>query len=267
MLVTGDAVVLELPPAGLGTRLLAIAIDVVVYVLLLIAAIFFFAVLWLSLDEAALAAFALATVVLVLVVLPATVETLTRGRSLGKVALGLRVVRDDGGPVRSRQSVARALVGFGEIYLAVGALSAPFVLATERCKRLGDMLAGTYVVNERTALVSSPMVQMPPELAGWAATADLGQVPGPLSLAARSFLSRTASLTPQAREQLGRRLADDLAALVSPPPPTGTSRERFVAAVLAERRTRDLRRLTAERAQLDRLRAMTAHARSQSAAQ
>lgn len=261
MLVTGDAVVLELPPAGLGTRLLATMIDVVVQVLLLVGFVWSFGLLLLSLDEAALAAFGIASTLGFLVVLPAVVETLTRGRSLGKYALGLRVVRDDGGPVRSRQAVARALVGFGEIYLAAGAVSAPFVLATQRCKRLGDMLAGTYVVNERTALVSAPMAQMPPELAGWAAGADLGQLPGPLSLAARSFLARSATLTPQARAELGGRLASDLARLVAPAPPPGTSTERFISAVLAERRERDLRRIAGEQQQLRRLRDMAEHAR------
>lgn len=261
MLVTGDAVVLELPPAGLGTRLLAVAIDVVTYVVTLVALLWALSVVPVDLDEAAVVAVALSVVVLVLVVVPATVETLSHGRSLGKLALGLRVVRDDGGPVRSRQAVARALVGFGEVYLALGALSAPFVLATARCKRLGDMLAGTYVVNERTALLSSPMAEMPPELLGWAASADLGQVPGPLSLAARSFLGRTDGLTPAARAQLGGRLAAELSRLVSPPPPPGTPPERFVAAVLAERRERDLRRIRTEQAQVDRLRTMTDHAR------
>lgn len=261
MLVTGDAVVLELPPAGLGTRLLAVAIDVVAQLLLLAGVLYAFGVVMFRLDDAAFGAFAISSIVIVLVVLPAAVETVSHGRSLGKLALGLRVVRDDGGPVRSRQAIARALVGFGEIYLALGALSAPFVLGTQRCKRLGDMLAGTYVVNERTALVSSPMVQMPPELAAWAASADVGQVPGPLSLAARSFLARATTLTPQAREEHGSRLAAELSQLVHPAPPAGTHRERFVAAVLAERRERDLRRIAAEQAQLRRLREMADHAR------
>lgn len=261
MLVTGDAVVLELPPAGLGTRLLAIIIDVVAHLVVLVALFYVLGDFVFSLDGAALAATTLALVVLVLVVLPATVETLSHGRSLGKLALGLRAVRDDGGPIRSRHAIARALVGFGEIYLAFGALSAPFVLGTHRAKRLGDMVAGTYVINERTALLSAPMVQMPPELAGWAATADLGQLPGPLSLAARSFLSRLDGLSPQARAQLGERLAADLSVLVSPAPPPGTPRERFIAAVLAERRERDGRRIASEQAQLQRLRAMAEHAR------
>ena len=244
MLVTGDAVVLELPPAGLGTRLLAVAIDVLVNVVVLVALVWAFGDLLLGLDPAGLAALTLTLLVLVLVVVPATVETLSHGRSLGKLALGLRVVRDDGGPVRARESVARALVGFGETYLTLGSVTAPFVLATQR-----------------TALVSTPMAQLPPELAGWVRSADLGRLPGPLSLAARSFLSRADGLSPQARAQLGERLAGELSLLVSPPPPAGTPRERFIAAVLAERRERDLRRIAAEQAQLDRLRAMADHAR------
>lgn len=259
--MTGDAVVIELPPAGLGTRLLAVVIDVTVYLLTLALSVYLLLRYVLDLDSAAVATVVGLVLAVVLVVLPATVETLSRGRSLGKLALGLRVVRDDGGPIRSRHAAARALVGVGEIYLLLGAPSAPFVLATSRGKRLGDMLAGTYVVNERTALISSPMAQMPPDLQGWAGSADLGQVPGPLSLAARSYLGRVGSLTPQAREDLGRRLSDDLSRYVSPPPPAGTPREQFIAAVLAERRERDLVRLRSERDQVERLRSLSEHAR------
>ncbi len=43
--------------------------------------------------------------------LPDRFETLSRGRSLGKLALGLRVVSDDGGPERFRQALMRALAG------------------------------------------------------------------------------------------------------------------------------------------------------------
>ena len=37
--------------------------------------------------------------IVVFLVYPTTLETLTRGKSFGKLALGLRVVRDDGGTV------------------------------------------------------------------------------------------------------------------------------------------------------------------------
>lgn len=256
-LVTGDAVVLELPPAGLATRLVAIIIDVVLYVCLLVALLVAFDPFAAAGDPAAAAAVALVTVVGMLVVLPTIVETLTRGRSLGKVALGLRVVRDDGGPTRGRHAFARQLVGFGEIYLTAGAITVFVVLWNSRGKRLGDLLAGTYVVSERTPLLGSPMAIMPPELAGWAATADLGRIPGPLALAGRTYLSRVASMTPAAAAHTGGGIAADLSRYVSPAPPSGTPPERYIAAVLAERRERDRSRLAAEQAQLTRLRALT----------
>ena len=51
---------------------------------------------------------------------PAVFETATRGRSLGKMALGLRVVSDDGGPERFRQALFRALAGVIEIWTFAG---------------------------------------------------------------------------------------------------------------------------------------------------
>ena len=57
------------------------------------------------------------------VVLPTTVDTLTRGRSLGKLAMGIRIVRDDGGPLVFRQSLVRALVGIVELWLTLGTVA------------------------------------------------------------------------------------------------------------------------------------------------
>ena len=72
--------------------------------------------------DAALATVAfIGSIVIVFVVVPTTVETLTRGRSLGKLAFGMRAVRDDAGPVSFQHSFIRALVGFVEIYAFFGA--------------------------------------------------------------------------------------------------------------------------------------------------
>ncbi len=252
-LVTGDAVVLELPPAGIATRLLGFIIDFLVYVVLLI---LLFVVLFAFLasgDAAFAAAVSVVTIVAVLVVVPTVVETLSRGRSLGKLATGLRVVRDDGGPIRTRQALTRQLVGFGEFYLLYGMVTIFVVLANSRTKRLGDLLAGTYVINERTPMLRSAMAAMPPELGAWARTADIGRIQGPLALDARNYLTRAATMTPSAAATLSGQLASELATLVAPLPPPGTSADRFISAVLAERRRRDTERLGAERSQVQRL--------------
>lgn len=247
-LVTGEAVVLELRPASFATRGLALVLDILVIIAAGFAVFFLAGVAGDSLDQAGSNAMATALVVLVLVGVPTAVETLTRGRSLGKLAGGLRVVRDDGGPVRFRQALVRALLAVPEIYMTGGSIAVITSLANRRGKRVGDLLAGTYVVRERTGAVTSPPVSMPPELAGWAMGADMGRIPDPLALAARSFLERAGSLNPGSRVRLGTRLADALSAHVAPPPPAGTYPERFIAAVLAERRRRSLARLSQQAA-------------------
>ena len=143
--VTGEAVALELRPASFATRGLAVALDLAV---MLAAGILVGIVLGLTLpdvDEAAARAIGILALVGVLVGLPTTVETLTRGRSLGKLAAGLRVVRDDGGPVRLRHALVRALLAVFEIIVTFGSVALITSLANVRGKRLGDLLAGTFV--------------------------------------------------------------------------------------------------------------------------
>ncbi len=106
-LVTGEAVALELRPARLPSRALAVLLDLVVAVAVYIAVTVGLVAATASLDVAAQTALSLGTFVLVLVGGPIAVETLSHGRSLGKVACGLRVVRDDGGPIRFRHALVR----------------------------------------------------------------------------------------------------------------------------------------------------------------
>ena len=102
------------------------------------------------------------------------------------------------------------------------------------------MLAGTYVVREHHRSHAAPPLLMPPELVQWAAGTDLRSLPGGLSLTARTFLQRASALMPSSRHQLGLDLASQVQGYVSPPPPAGTHPERFLAAVLTERRNREL---------------------------
>ncbi|TDE96208.1 RDD family protein [Occultella glacieicola] len=179
------------------------------------------------------------TMAVMMVIVPTAVETVTRGLSAGKVAMGTRVVREDGGPVRFRQSFVRALTGVGEIWFCFGSIAVLVAIFNNRSKRLGDFLAGTYAVRERgTELAVAPLL-MPPDLGAWAERADLRRLPDNLALHARVFLSRTGTLAPQTRFQLGRALAAAIEPYVSPPPPWGTNPERFIAAVLVERRDRE----------------------------
>jgi uncharacterized RDD family membrane protein YckC len=240
--VTGEAVVLDLRPAQLASRGVAMLLDV----LCQLAALFVLSILVLSgtgsLDSALEVAIGLVVAVAVLVGYPVTAETLSRGRTLGKMAMGLRVVRDDGGPIRFRHALVRGLAGFFVDFWALGVLGAVAVfvsLSSARGKRVGDMLAGTLVVRERMPASTAAVVYMPPFLAGWAASLDLSRLPDDLALAVRNFLARRLNFTVTAADALAWRLAGDVSAHLGVPVPRGIHPVDYLAAILAERRARE----------------------------
>ena len=243
-LVTGEAVALDLRPAALPSRVIAALVDAAAQFTLLAVVGGVATAVSLDASPAAAAALGILVLVLVLVVYPVTFETLLRGRTPGKAALGLRVVRDDGGPIGFRQALVRGLAGAvlerPGVTLFLGAVVS--MLLSEQSKRLGDLLAGTVVVRERVATRGGAMATMPPQLEAWAAGLDLSRLPDALALSARQFVARADELTDSAREDLGGRLVRAVTDAVGPPPP-GTPGWAVLSAVLAERRRREHERL------------------------
>lgn len=245
-LVTGEAVALDLPAASLGTRIASCLIDVTATLALLIGLTIVLAVAAANTDEALAAVAVLAAIISSLLVYPTAIETLTRGRSLGKLAFGLRVVRDDAGPISFQHAFVRALIGVVEIYVFMGGPAFFAALLSTRGKRLGDYAAGTYVVRDRVRLRLPPPAPMPPPLTAWAAAADMTSLPTGLALAVRQFLGRLPQIDPASRAVIGERLATAVSEHVSPAPPPGTPTEAYLAAVIASRRQRDTARLARE---------------------
>ncbi|WP_405948395.1 RDD family protein [Streptomyces prunicolor] len=242
-LVTGEAVALELRPARLPSRALAVLLDLIVaiaaYTGISVALMFATA----SLDVAAQIAVSIAAFVLVLVGGPIAVETLSHGRSLGKLAFGLRVVRDDGGPIRFRHALVRGAIGVIEILMTFGVVACIASLVSARGRRLGDVFAGTLVVRERVSAGPTAFVPPPPPwLTGRFAELDLSAVPDGLWLAIRQYLTRMQQLDPQVGWAMAQRLAADLVARTGAPAPQGVPPAAYLAAVVQERQARDVRR-------------------------
>ena len=246
-IITGEAVVLELRPASFAARALGLAIDVVVHVVLLVVLMIGLSAAGADLDPAAARALGLAAVVFSLVVMPVAVETLSRGRSLGKLATGLRVVRDDGGAIRFRHAVIRGLTGFLEIYLTFGGLALAVALFNDRSRRLGDLLAGTWSVRSRVPAEESARVFVPPHLQSWAAVADIGRIPDATARRAARFIRQAGRMAPLSRAGMAQEIAAELSAHVAPAPPPGTSPDDYLAAVVAERRNREFARMSTSR--------------------
>jgi uncharacterized RDD family membrane protein YckC len=242
-LVTGEAVALDLPAATVFARLASGLLDVAATLVLGFVLVFLAVVVSAHADAALQGVAVICWLVVTFLVYPTVVETMTRGRSPGKLAFGLRVVRDDGGTVTGQQSFVRALIGIVEIYVLLGGPAVISSMVSSKGKRIGDHAAGTYVVRDRAQLTLPPPTPMPHALRAWAASADVRTPPVELVLAARAYLSRLPSLDPATRQRLGDTLATRLTPYVAPPPPAGTTSWDFLAAVLASRRDRDLARL------------------------
>ncbi|AYF98373.1 RDD family protein [Protaetiibacter intestinalis] len=252
-LLTGEAVSLDLRPAGFALRAGGAAVDVLVSFVAFIALVlaFFTPAGALQLEAAWAGVFTITSLVLAFVVLPCLVETLSHGKSLGRLATGSRIVRDDGGAAGFRHAAIRALVGVVDFLFTLGGLAALVGLLSPRSKRLGDHLAGTYAQYERAPRVATPVFGMPLPLLEWASVADVARMPDPLARRIAMFLASTRELDPQRRGFLAQQLAFEASQFVAPLP--AVDPELFLAGVTVARRDREARALQLEAERLARL--------------
>ena len=246
-LVIGEAVPVDLRIARVGSRAVVAILDT----LICLAAMFLLLAVLRPVLEASDDALQVAINLIVLICIwvgyPVAAETFWNGKTLGKAAMGVRVVRDDGGPIHFRHALVRGLLWF---LVEMPILFIPILtsMVSSRAKRVGDLLAGTVVIQERVPRQAVSVPPMPPVLAGWAATLDLSGLTNELALSARNFLGRAYQLSPVAREHLGGQIVAEVQAVVTPQPPLGTPGWAYLAAVLQERRRREERRLGVARA-------------------
>ena len=235
---TGEAVSLDVSPASPMERIASATIDGTTYVGAMFILILITAKTWSGDSESALRIFIIALTSSTLFFVPFAVEVATGGRSLGKWAMNLRVVRDDGGPITARHSAVRVGVGIVENWLSLGAIALASEFLSSKGKRLGDLAAGTMVCSQGSAVFYPPLV-MPPGLEAWAATATILPLDDELVAEARAFLGTNRSLNRALRIQVAASLADRLSRRVQTPLPEGLHPELVIAAVLVARRDRE----------------------------
>ena len=250
-LVTGEAVVLQVRIARMPTRALACAIDVALQGVVLVVLVSLLAGFLLGSESSEALAVALIFIVVLLVAVGYRVlmETLTRGRTIGKMVLGLKVVRDDGSSIRFRHALVRTLMWFFVDFAPWFAACPGIVssLMNKQGKRIGDMVAGTVVIRERHQPMASPPLFVPGHLVQWAQSLELSRLSDDLANSARDYLARYTDLLPGAQIALGDALAARMAAVTAPAPPVPIIAPAYLSAVLAERRRRELIRLSTHR--------------------
>ncbi len=206
---TPERVALELPVAGVGYRSMAYLIDLLLIAAFCVVAFFVYS---LFVPDVVAVYEGLSSLgrVLVIVGVFATqwmywtaAEVFWNGQTPGKHLARIRVVRHDGAPAGFFESAVRnlcRLLDFLPVFYALGLL---VMLLDRQHRRVGDLLAGTMLVREEKIDLDKyaprPVDALPVSRTG----PPLGAEDVELIL---QFLSRRATLTPQARERLARKL-------------------------------------------------------------
>lgn len=235
-IVTPEAVVLHFDSAGVGSRMPAAAIDFAIKIIF---------VLVLFAIEAALASaggpgwlgvtFAIVGTFVVAYGYPVAFETLWDGRTPGKAVMGLRVVTEEGSPIRFRHAAIRGALGIFEIASTNGAIAFIVCLLSERNQRLGDMIAGTLVLRDRKANKAPQATSFIPPAGSedYAASLDVSSLSADDYVAIRSFLVRSSSLKAAARQGLADQFGRKYATQLRTSPPQWMPSEVFLVCVAA----------------------------------
>ena len=208
---TPEGVQLALPLANIGSRFMALALDLVIQFTALVVVLLALAALAGDLPVAIVGSFA---VLVFYIGYNVVFEVLGGGRTIGKRAAGLRVVSDGGAAVGLRRSLIRNILLLVEGLTLFYVPAMISVLASRNNQRLGDHAGGTLVVREAArheVAGPAPASVEPERVATW----DVTGVGDAEAGAVRSFLERRTELRPGARRALAAQLAGRLRPLVA----------------------------------------------------
>lgn len=219
---TPESIAFSYELAGLGSRFLALAIDVILQFAILAGIIWGLYLIGShapktphthldQLSQSLAVAFIAITLFIVFFGYFIAFEAFWNGQTPGKKILGIRVVRDGGYPIDLAASFLRNLIRVGELALACYALSAVVSLLSPENKRLGDMAAGTIVVRDAKAQTLAAIRKQADD-AQEHRTAMLSDEEH--ALVAR-FAARRKDLAPQYRRVLAGQIADRVRSRVS----------------------------------------------------
>ncbi len=220
---TPESIAFSYELAGVGSRGLAVVVDLIVQIAILSALFLGLGLLAPRLPRVAVLSAAelqlarsIGIGIVIAIVFAVSfgyfivLEAVWGGQTPGKKMFGIRVVRDGGYPLDFGSSLVRNIIRVGELFLGFYALGAICAIVSPENKRLGDYAAGTIVVRDARALPAAQFIQSFAEQRP--AAHALGEDDRAL---VSGFLARRATLSPSVR----RSLASQIAAHVRPKAP------------------------------------------------
>lgn len=203
---------LEFAIAGIGSRFLALALDTLIQLTVGLAALFASIFIGTGLaalfPKSAIWYMALAGIFYFALYFGyfTGFEALWNGQTPGKRLIGLRVIHESGRPITVSEAVGRNLLRIVDQLPGMYAVGIVSVLLSKQNKRLGDFVAGSIVVQEKTLEEIRPAWQPPP------AAGEAGKTYGGAGLSAEefalveSFLNRREALAWDVRERMAREI-------------------------------------------------------------
>lgn len=232
--VTPEAVRLRADVAGLGSRSIALMVDAVIQAIVLVPVLIGFLSNGLS-GTGEVVALSLVVFAILWLYFP-LFEWLGNGRTPGKRAQGIRVVRTTGAPADFAAVMVRNLVRIVEVYL-LPFIAVVAMFSSARGQRLGDMAAGTVVVRDRK--LPPPQVLFMAAPVPGTPSLDTSRLTEPEYGVLRTFLARRSRLDPAARQNLAASLATNLRRQLGElPAHRGLSDEDLIAAAVRSYRSR-----------------------------
>lgn len=224
---TPESVELEFTLAGIGSRAWALIID---YQILGAIAVVFLLIIWAISSvlvegwgrvfgtrniELWFGAIALITLFAIYTGYFVFFETLWQGQTPGKRLAKIRVIRDDGRLIGLQQATLRALLRSVDDTFFIGAF---LIMLTKKEKRLGDLIAGTIVIQTETSTTSAsfPVSSKAQEVAIelQQSPADFSQLLPDEFATIRDYLQRREKMTPEAKKEIGLQLAKQTKAII-----------------------------------------------------
>jgi uncharacterized RDD family membrane protein YckC len=236
-IVTPEAVLLEFETAGVASRTVAELLDIGVQFgglfVVLTGTAFVAGALGGELGGVVVVVVAFVAVFLALFGYPALMETFWNGRTLGKAAMGLRVVTREGAPERFRHAAIRAMIGFVEIYAFLGIPAVISIVTSRRDQRLGDLVAGTLVLRQRAARRAAPPIAfgVPWNWETYVQSLDVSPITYEQYGVVRAVLLRCGELDAGARWQVTTEVATLVAGRMRIPVPVQVPPEMFLTCV------------------------------------
>lgn len=209
-IVTPEAVLLDFEVAGLASRVMSRLVDALVlfggFTLLGFVGSALFSVA----GPVVQAVFAIVATTVLFFGYPLLAEVRMQGRTFGHRAVGLRVITNEGGPIRARHAMIRSLFQLIDVLFGIGVIAGMF---TKKTQRLGDLAAGTFVVREPRVGVGAGAVTFPPPpgLERYVASLNVAALTPEQYEVIRSFLIRVNRLSVDARARLAVVLTEPTA--------------------------------------------------------